>query len=52
MNIYSKKEHDISKYESILLADIENLRMCSIDPPIPTGIFRDYLSGKGVITHV
>lgn len=33
-------------------ADIENLRMCSIDPPIPTGIFRDYLSGKGVVTHV
>ena len=23
-------------------ADIENLRMCSIDPPIPTGIFHDY----------
>ena len=33
-------------------ADIENLRMCSIDPPIPTGIFRDYLSGREVITHV
>ena len=32
--------------------DIENLRMCSIDPPIPTGIFRDYLSGREVITHV
>ena len=33
-------------------ADIENLRMCSIDPPIPTGIFRDYLSGREVVTHV
>lgn len=33
-------------------ADIENLRMCSIDPPIPTGSFRDYLSGREVITHV
>lgn len=33
-------------------ADIENLRICSIDPPIPTGIFRDYLSGREVITHV
>lgn len=33
-------------------ADIENLRMCSIDPPIPTGIFRDYLSGREVNTHV
>ena len=32
-------------------ADIENLRMCSIEPPIPTGIFRDYLSGREVITH-
>lgn len=33
-------------------ADIENLRMCSIDPPIPTGIFREYLSGREVIPHV
>ncbi len=33
-------------------ADIENLRICSIDPPIPIGIFRDYLSSKEVITHV
>ena len=33
-------------------ADIENLRMCSIDPPSPTGIFREYLSGREVIPHV
>jgi integrase len=32
--------------------DIENLRKCSIDPPIPTGVFNDYLSGKEVIVHV
>lgn len=32
--------------------DIENLRICSIDPPIPTGIFSDYLSGRMVFAHV
>ena len=32
--------------------DIENLRMCSIDPPAPTGHFGSYLSGKEVVTHV
>ena len=33
-------------------ADVENLRMCSIDPPAPTGLFDSYLSGKEVVTHV
>ncbi len=33
-------------------ADIENLRLCSIDPPEPSGRFLDYLSGKKVIYHV
>lgn len=33
-------------------ADIENLRMCSIDPPSPTGRFDNYLSGKEVVPHV
>lgn len=33
-------------------ADIDNLRMCSIEPPIPTGIFHDYLSGREVISYV
>lgn len=33
-------------------ADIENLRMCSIDPPVPTGLFGSYLSGKEVVPHV
>lgn len=33
-------------------ADIENLRMCSIDSPMPTGLFKGYLSGREVITHV
>ena len=33
-------------------ADIENLRMCSIEPPGPTGLFGSYLSGKEVVPHV
>ena len=32
--------------------DIENLRMCSIEPPTPTGLFSDYLTGKKVIRDV
>lgn len=32
--------------------DIENLRLCSIDPPAPSGLFFDYLSGKKVIGDV
>ena len=32
--------------------DIENLRMCSIDPPVPTGRFGKYLSGKEVVPRV
>ena len=32
--------------------DIEKLRTCSIEPPIPSGLFGDYLSGKKVIGHV
>ena len=32
--------------------DIENLRFCSIDPPAPSGLFFDYLSGKKVIGDV
>lgn len=33
-------------------ADIENLRLCSIEPPAPTGLFYDHLSGKEVICRV
>ena len=33
-------------------ADIENLRMCSIEPQAPTGLFDRYLSGKEVIPRV
>ena len=33
-------------------ADIENLRLCSIDPPPASGLFLEYLSGKEVISHV
>lgn len=32
--------------------DIEKLRLCAIDPPIPSGMFADYLSGKKVIERV
>ena len=33
-------------------ADIENLRLCSLEPPVPSGCFSDYLSGKKVIRRV
>ena len=32
--------------------DIENLRMYAIEPPFPTGLFRDYLTGKKVLSLV
>lgn len=32
--------------------DIESLRMCAIDPPLPMGFFSDYLTGKKVISLV
>ena len=32
--------------------DIERLRLCAISPPKPNGLFKDYLSGKQVISHV
>ena len=32
--------------------DIERLRTCAIEPPAPTGLFGDYLSGKKVIARV
>ena len=33
-------------------ADIENLRLCSIEPPAASGQFLEFLSGKKVICHV
>lgn len=33
-------------------ADIEKLRLCSIEPPKPSGNFSDYLSSKKVIANV
>ena len=33
-------------------ADIENLRLCAIEPPKPSGIFEDYLSGRRRVAHV
>lgn len=32
--------------------DIERLRLCAISPPKPSGLFKGYLSGKKVISHV
>ncbi|MEE1033336.1 MAG: tyrosine-type recombinase/integrase [Agathobacter sp.] len=32
--------------------DIENLRMYAIEPPLPTGLFSDYLTGKKVLSLV
>lgn len=32
--------------------DMENLRICALAPPVPCGIFKDYLSGKKVVRHV
>lgn len=32
--------------------DIENLRLCSLEPPEPEGIFKDYLSGWRQISNV
>lgn len=32
--------------------DIENLRLCSLEPPAPSGFFEDYLSGKKVMVRV
>lgn len=32
--------------------DIENLRLCAIEPPPPSGLFEEYLSGKEVAGHV
>lgn len=33
-------------------SDIANLRLCSIEPPPPSGLFKEYLTGKEVISHV
>jgi len=32
--------------------DIESLRLCSIDPPAPSGLFREMLSGRMVVSRV
>lgn len=32
--------------------DIENLRLCALEPPAPSGFFEEYLSGKKVIERV
>ncbi len=48
--ILGHSDPDMSKHYA--RTDIENLRMCAIDPPLPTGLFSDYLSGKKVVSLV
>lgn len=33
-------------------SDIANLRLCSIEPPPPSGLFKEYLCGEEVSNHV
>ncbi len=48
--ILGHTDPDVIKYYA--KADIENLRLCSIDPPEASGQFLEFLSGKKVICHV
>ena len=48
--ILGHSDPDIIKHYA--RTDIENLRMCAIDPPLPTGFFSDYLTRKKVISLV
>lgn len=48
--ILGHKDPNVIKYYA--KADIENLRLCALEPPQPEGIFADYLSGKKVVCHV
>lgn len=43
---------DLNVIKHYAKVDIENLRLCALDPPHPEGIFADYLSGKKVVSHV
>ena len=43
---------DLNVIKHYAKVDIENLRLCALDPPRPKGIFADYLSGKKVVRHV
>ena len=43
---------DLNVIKRYAKADIENLRLCAIDPPPASGLFLEYLSGKEVISHV
>jgi site-specific recombinase XerD len=48
--ILGHSDPDIIKHYAKV--DIEQLRLCAIDPPKPTGLFDEYLSGKKVFKHV
>lgn len=48
--ILGHSDPDVIKHYAKI--DIENLRLCALDPPAPCGIFKDYLSGKKVVRHV
>ena len=43
---------DLNIIKHYAKVDIENLRLCDLDPPRPKVIFADYLSGKKVVRHV
>lgn len=48
--ILGHSDPDVIKHYARL--DIENLRLCAIEPPLPEGFFQDYLSGRRRFHHV
>jgi len=42
-------KHALKHYARI---DVENMRLCPLSVPEPTGIFAEILSGKGALSHV
>ena len=48
--ILGHSDPDVIKHYARL--DIENLRLCAIEPPVPEGLFQDYLSGRRRFRHV
>lgn len=48
--ILGHSDPDVIKHYAKL--DIENLRLCAIEPPVPEGLFQDYLSGRRRFRHV
>lgn len=48
--ILGHNDPDIIKHYA--KSDIENLRLCAIEPPEPEGLFQEYLSGRRRFPHV